>query len=64
MADDVPTTMATRIPDSGITSNQSPPTPERAAGRYREAASTAAVGGSVRGSRLRWRVRVVSRSRE
>ncbi|CAM5663664.1 hypothetical protein SVIOM74S_09892 [Streptomyces violarus] len=28
-----PTTIATRIPDSEITSNQSPPTPERVAGR-------------------------------
>ncbi len=42
-----PTTGATRAPDSGITSNQSLPTPTCApAGRQREATSTAACSGS------------------
>ncbi len=57
-----PTISATRAPASGITSNQSPPTPALA-GRYRKATSTALWSGSTRGSRLRWRVTAVWCSR-
>lgn len=50
-----PMTRPTRAPDSGITSNQSPPTPSFAsAGRYDDATSSAVPPRSVCGSRLRW----------
>lgn len=59
-----PTTSPTRLPESGITSNQSPPMPASDPhGRYRWATSTAAWPGSPLGSRLCWRAWAVSRSR-
>jgi hypothetical protein len=59
-----PITKATRAPDSGMTSNQSPPTPAwPVAGRYRLATSTADCRGSRCGSKNRCNATAVPRSR-
>ena len=59
-----PTTRPTRAPESGITSNQSPPTPAReSAGRYRLATSTADCRDGPCGSMLACRASAVERSR-